>query len=58
MHQITVEQFKVAGELDPAWASHLTEPVEIIGFCNMERSKNQPPVVIAPLRRQESRYVE
>ena len=39
MHKITSEQFKQAVELDPAWASKLTEPVEITDYCDMKESK-------------------
>jgi hypothetical protein len=35
MHQITAEQFQQDVELDPAWASKLTEPVEITEFCEL-----------------------
>lgn len=39
MHQITSDQFKEAVKMDPAWASKLTEPVEITGWCDMSNSK-------------------
>lgn len=39
MKQISARNFKAAIKLDPAWASHLIEPVEITGYCNMSDSK-------------------
>ena len=39
MKRITARNFKAAIKLNPAWASHLTEPVEITGYCNMSDSK-------------------
>jgi len=36
---ITARKFKAAVKLDPAWASKLTGPVEITGYCNMEGSE-------------------
>lgn len=38
MTQITSEEFKAAIELDPAWASKLTEPVEIVDSCDASDS--------------------
>ena len=35
---ITSKQFRMAVETDPAWASKLTEPVEITDFCDMTGS--------------------
>jgi hypothetical protein len=37
--KITARKFKAAIKLNPAWASHLTEPIEITGYCNMSDSK-------------------
>lgn len=39
MKKITAYEFKMAIELDPAWASKLTEPVEITDYCNCRESK-------------------
>lgn len=39
LKKITATEFRHAVALDPSWAVKLIEPVEIIGFCNMERSK-------------------
>lgn len=38
MKTITTEHFKQFVDLDPAWASKLTEPVEITDFCDMRES--------------------
>jgi hypothetical protein len=38
MKQMTGFEFRTAVEGDPAWASKLTEPVEITGVCNLENS--------------------
>jgi len=38
MKQITGEQFQQAIQLDPAWASKLTEPVEITTYANLQGS--------------------
>lgn len=38
MHQITSAEFRAAVELDPAWASKLTKPTGITGFCDMGKS--------------------
>jgi hypothetical protein len=38
MKQITSDDFRKAVELDPSWASKLTEPVEITNYCDMARS--------------------
>jgi hypothetical protein len=38
MKQITAREFKAAVKLDPAWATTLTEPMEITGYCNMDAS--------------------
>jgi hypothetical protein len=35
MKQITASKFKAAIKRDPAWASRLTEPVEIKDYCHM-----------------------
>jgi len=39
MEKITAKQFKKFVKGDPAWASHLTEDVEIIGICKLFESK-------------------
>lgn len=39
MKKFTSKQFKQAVDLDPAWASKLIEPVEIIDCCDMMASK-------------------
>jgi len=39
MKQITAKKFKAAIEIDPAWATTLTEPMKVTGYCNMARSK-------------------
>ena len=38
MKQINAREFKAAVKLDPAWATTLTEPMEITGYCNMDAS--------------------
>lgn len=38
MRKITAEQFDAFVEADRAWATKLTEPVEITGFCDMTQS--------------------
>lgn len=38
MKTITAEQFKQFVDLDPAWASKLTESTEVIDFCDMKSS--------------------
>jgi len=38
MNKMTYDQFKQAIEIDPAWASKLTEPVEITDYCDMKGS--------------------
>ena len=39
MKQITFGEFEKFVEADPAWASHLTEDVEVTGFCDLYNSK-------------------
>lgn len=39
MKSITSKEFKKQIDLDPAWASKLTEPVEITDYCNMVGSE-------------------
>jgi len=38
MRQITSAEFKQAIDIDPAWASTITEPIEITDYCNMKGS--------------------
>jgi len=38
MKQVTAEKFKEFVTKDPAWASKLTEPIEVTTYCNMEGS--------------------
>ena len=38
MRQITSAEFKQAVNIDPAWASTITEPIEITDYCDMKGS--------------------
>lgn len=39
MEKITAKQFKKYVKVDPTWASHLTEDLEITGYCDLYNSK-------------------
>ena len=39
MKQITSAEFKQAVNIDPAWASTITKPIEITDYCDMPNSK-------------------
>lgn len=38
MEKIAARKFKKLTDLDPGWAQHLTEPLEVTGYCNMGKS--------------------
>ena len=38
MNKLTAIQFRQAVDLDPAWATTLTEPIEITDYCDMAGS--------------------
>jgi hypothetical protein len=39
MNQISVKQFQEAVKSDPGWAAKLTEPLGVVGYCNMQDSE-------------------